>query len=249
MPNQIQDLFGKWIQFDCPTDGAAFSIAVANRVWDPGTLSWVSETQPAGGGGGPATIADGADVTQGAIADAAVVSDAPGTISAKLRGLVKIQASVWDSANGRLKVDGSGVIQPVSGTVSISSFPASQAVTIADGADVAEGSTTDAAVVTDVNGTVSAKLRGLVKIAANGYGTWNYAANTLNNTGSVTGSGKCIGIRVFAAGTDSEFNINGGDTIKVRSGAGVDVNPGGNLTAPTVNWVSGTIDIVIEGLT
>lgn len=175
MPNQIQDLFGKWIQFDCPTDGARFSIAVANRVWDPGSLSWVSETQPAGGGGGPATIADGADVTQGAIADAAVVADS--------------------------------------------------------------------------NGTVSAKLRGLVKIAANGYGTWNYAANTLNNTGSVTGSGKCIGIRVFAAGTDSEFNINGGDTIKVRGGAGVDVNPGGNITAPTVNWVSGTIDIVIEGLT
>jgi hypothetical protein len=40
-----------------------------------------------GTGGGPATIADGADVTQGAIADAAVVGDVAGTLSAKLRGL------------------------------------------------------------------------------------------------------------------------------------------------------------------
>jgi len=42
-----------------------------------------------GGGGGAATIADGADVTQGAIADAAVNGDNPGTLSAKLRGLNK----------------------------------------------------------------------------------------------------------------------------------------------------------------
>ncbi len=175
MPNQIQDLFGKWIQFDCPTDGAAFSIAVANRVWDPVSLSWVSETQPTGGGGG--------------------------------------------------------------------------AVTIADGADVAQGATTDAAITTNATGTISGKLRGLVTMAANTYGTWNYTASTLNNTGSVSGTGKCVGIRVFAAGTDSEFNINGGNTIRVRSGAGVDVNPGGNIVAPTVNWVSGTIDVIIEGLT
>jgi hypothetical protein len=36
-----------------------------------------------------ATIADGADVTQGAIADAAVTTDTTGTLSGKLRGLVK----------------------------------------------------------------------------------------------------------------------------------------------------------------
>jgi hypothetical protein len=121
------------------------------------------------------------------------------------------------------------------------------AVTIADGADVAEGSTTDSAVVTDANGTVSGKLRGLVKMAANNYGTWNYAAATLSS-GSLAGTGKCIGIRVFAAGIDGSFNVNGGNTIAVRNGAGVDINPAGNLVAPTVNWVSGTIDVVIEGL-
>lgn len=39
------------------------------------------------GGGGPATIADGADVTQGALADAIVAAGATGSLSAKLRRL------------------------------------------------------------------------------------------------------------------------------------------------------------------
>ena len=40
-----------------------------------------------GGGGGASTIADGADVTEGAIADAVVAAGAAGTVSAKLRRL------------------------------------------------------------------------------------------------------------------------------------------------------------------
>jgi len=88
-----------------------------NFVWDTGLLVWVAETQPGGGGGGATTIADGADTAEGFTTDAAVVTDVGGTVSGKLRGLVKIFASVWDSVNGRLKVDGSGVTQPVSGTV------------------------------------------------------------------------------------------------------------------------------------
>ena len=39
------------------------------------------------------TIADGADVTQGAIADAAVITNTTGTVSAKLRGIVGLLAS------------------------------------------------------------------------------------------------------------------------------------------------------------
>ena len=77
---------------------------------DNGNLK-VSST--GGSGGGAATIADGNDVTLGAKSDVAITSDSAGTISGKLRGLVKILASVWDSAHGRIKVDGSGVTQPV----------------------------------------------------------------------------------------------------------------------------------------
>ena len=46
-----------------------------------------------GGGGGASSIADGADVAEGAIADAAVITDVPGTLSSKLRGIVKLLAA------------------------------------------------------------------------------------------------------------------------------------------------------------
>ena len=42
-----------------------------------------------GAGGGPATIADGADINAGATTNAAVITDVAGTLSGKLRGLVK----------------------------------------------------------------------------------------------------------------------------------------------------------------
>lgn len=89
---------------------------------------------------------------------------------------------------------------------------------------------------------------GNVKVApANQTGTWGYVASTLTS-GSLTGVGKCIGLRVYANGADGSFNIGGGNTITVRSGTGVDIAPLGTLTAPVVNWVSGTLDVVIEGL-
>jgi len=64
---------------------------IANFVWNTGTLSWDKMTQPGGGGGGggAVTIADGADIVEGTLADAAVITDAAGTVSGKLRGLVK----------------------------------------------------------------------------------------------------------------------------------------------------------------
>lgn len=79
-------------------------------------------------------------------------------------------------------------------------------------------------------------------------GTWGYVSGSLTGAGNVTGSGKCVGIRVFANGADSSFNINGGNTISVRSNSGVDIDPKGTVTAPVVNWVSGSIDVIIEGL-
>lgn len=52
----------------------------------------------------PSTVADGASVTLGAIADVAVTGDNSGTASAKLRGISKMIANVWDSVNSRLNV-------------------------------------------------------------------------------------------------------------------------------------------------
>lgn len=53
--------------------------------WDGATMTLMSGG--GGGGGGAVTIADGANVTQGANADAAVVAGAAGTASAKLRSI------------------------------------------------------------------------------------------------------------------------------------------------------------------
>jgi hypothetical protein len=57
------------------------------------------------------------------------------------------------------------------------------AVTVADGADVALGTTTDAAVTSNVAGTVSAKLRGLVAILAD---VWDSANTRLRIGGTVS---------------------------------------------------------------
>jgi hypothetical protein len=78
--------------------GGADPVSTHNYVWDTMTLMWVAETQPSGGGGGGAvTIADGADVTQGSKADVPVTDGGPGTISAKLAGLLTILNSAWSA--------------------------------------------------------------------------------------------------------------------------------------------------------
>lgn len=59
------------------------------------------------------SIADGADVAEGATTDAAVVGDVNGTISAKLRGLNKILNSVWSSGNSWLQVSIQNAILPI----------------------------------------------------------------------------------------------------------------------------------------
>lgn len=59
-------------------------------------------------------------------------------------------------------------------SMTISNLPTNQAVTIADGSNIAEGATTDAAVVSDTTGTISGKLRGLVKIFADVWDSTNH---------------------------------------------------------------------------
>ena len=86
---------------------------------DPASDFTVPVTVQGGGGtgGGPATIADGADVAEGTTTDAAVVTDANGTISAKLRGLVVILLRAF-ALSTPIRIDPVGsTAQPVSGTV------------------------------------------------------------------------------------------------------------------------------------
>lgn len=100
-------------------------------------------TNTEGGGGTAATIADGADSTQGAIADAAVAAGASGTISAKLRRLTTDLDAI--------KTSESTLVTNTTGLAT---------------ASTATGATSDAAVTTDTTGTISGKLRGIVAILA-----------------------------------------------------------------------------------
>lgn len=76
-------------------------------------------------------------------------------------------------------------------------------------------------------------------------GAWSYKAATLTS-GSLSATGKCQGILVFGAGGDASFKVSGGETLTVRSGIAMSIAPNGNLVNPTVTWVSGTLDVVIE---
>lgn len=75
-------------------------------LWDPdansGAGGWVAAT--VANASGAVSIAAGSDATEGNTTDAAIVTDANGTVSGKLRGLVKMIADVWDSTNHRLNV-------------------------------------------------------------------------------------------------------------------------------------------------
>ena len=66
------------------------AVQAMNWDWDSSLLDWVPSTgAPVVGVTGPVSIANGADVAEGATTDAAVVTDTTGTVSGKLRGLVK----------------------------------------------------------------------------------------------------------------------------------------------------------------
>jgi hypothetical protein len=117
------------------------SVPIAVKDSD-GNLNWPSldssgnlKVAATGGGGGAVTIADGADVAEGATTDAKVTGDNTGTISAKLRGINTILANVWDSLNGWLKVS----IQNTSLTVAQATASSLNATVIAAG-DIAAGS-------------------------------------------------------------------------------------------------------------
>jgi len=88
--------------------------AVAVYFWDSVSLSWVKASGGAIPGVNvnitnfppiyPSSVADGANVVLGATTDAAVTTNTTGTVSGKLRGMVAILSSVWNSLINALKI-------------------------------------------------------------------------------------------------------------------------------------------------
>lgn len=118
-----------------PLDGSATPIPMSSAVSPGDQIPYAVQGGPKAVDGQGNTLVpvsmytyDGNDATKGATGDAAVTGDTQGTISAKLRGLLKIFTDIWDNVNHRIKVDGSGVTQPTqdieqSGYVSASTPP------------------------------------------------------------------------------------------------------------------------------
>lgn len=124
------------------------------------------------------------------------------------------------------------------------------ATTIADGADVALGSTTDGAVDTDTTGTVSGKLRGLVKLIVNLLSRWPTSLGQKVMTGSLPvvlpSDQSSVPTNLSAAlpaGTNNIGDVDvltlpgvAGDTASESADSGNPVKVGGkyNLATPTL---------------
>lgn len=80
-------------------------------------------------------------------------------------------------------------------------------------------------------------------------GTWSYNSGNLTSAGTISLTGRCLGLSVFANGVTGSFKINGGPTITLRPGVGLSVNPQANIVNPVVTWVSGNLDVYIEAVT
>lgn len=86
--------------------------------------------QAGGVGGGAMTVADGADVVEGSLADAKVVGDNSGTVSAKLRGLNYLLALVVNTVSGFLRTSTKTAlvaVAPTAATVGVASAQAQAA--------------------------------------------------------------------------------------------------------------------------
>ena len=74
-------------------------------------------------------------------------------------------------------------------------------------------------------------------------GTWDYVSGTGGGTVAITG--RVVGTSFHANGADGTVTIDGGDTVTIRSGAVLNLNPRGLLEDPSF-VMSATIDYLIE---
>lgn len=142
-----------------------------------------------GGGGGAVTIADGADVTQGAIADAASTAGGVGTLSAKLRLMTTQLGTINTTLGSPLQAGGTigNTAFGISGT--LPAFAAPPAVTLVSttitGNTVVVGPTADGSAASTppilIAGTTDGTATGLVavpKVTAGGVLSVDGSAST-----------------------------------------------------------------------
>lgn len=100
--------------------------------------------------------------------------------------------------------------------------------------------------ITDTNGDTVIAKNGALNVNIDDGETFEYVAGELTSAGSIITTGTCRGIRVFANGVNSSFAISGGNVIQVRSNQIFYHIPQGELVDPTIDWVSGSLDVWLE---
>jgi hypothetical protein len=119
---------------------------------------------------------------------------------------------------------------PISGSVSVSNFPATQNVDVIN--------------TVPVTGTFFQTTQPVSETNVDrNFGTWGYYAGT-NGSVTVTSGQRVLGIGTHAT-TAGSFTINGGSSIPVPAGVSVNIQPLANLVAPTIVF-TGTDSYFIE---
>jgi hypothetical protein len=150
-------------------------VDLASAKIDLDTLAGVVSSNKAAVKAASGDFADGALATLGAKADAASTdSTTTNTGMSFIKGFVKMLADVWDSTNHFLNVCVTKVTGLSLGDGAKDSTTL-RVITASDGPLNANlGATTDAAITSDATGTISGKLRGLVKIFADVWDATNH---------------------------------------------------------------------------
>lgn len=78
--------------------------------------------------------------------------------------------------------------------------------------------------------------------------TWDYVSSNLTGTGTVSILGRGVGIRIIntSDSVDAEFKAQGGDTILIKAGREIYLNPQRKMVNPVITWVSGSMNVFIE---
>lgn len=239
-------------------------------VWKvhTGGGTWVTFQQPAnaaGGGGGAATIADGADVTQGAIADAIVAAGATGTLSSKLRrvtqGLEDLKTLIVLAA-GNAIIGKVGIDQTTPGTTNKVDTELAAAIAGADGS----ANPTSPEVLdrpSTFNETTWDRLRGntgtvhLASVArtaaAGGPAGPNYnhkGALVIVNVTAAGGVGKTLSIQITATNPGTGLGVNfymTNSTIANLTGTfAFLIYPGATAASPAIT--DGSLTIVNQSI-
>lgn len=111
-----QDWEGIVFKFDTPTDGVNYGIATHNRVWDTGTLNWVSMTQPGGSGGGGTQYAQGTTVATptGTVAMAQNPSNVLSSLKTDSSGNLNVNLAAGSISGGNAAAGATGSAVPAS---------------------------------------------------------------------------------------------------------------------------------------